>query len=740
MNNVLHLGNLIGAPLSADVFARYCRSQEYDTLFIYGTDEHGTATEIQALTEGVTPQQLCDKYYVLHQQVNEWIGISSDTFGRTSTPEHHKTTQEVFLLLQKNGYITQGVVDQLYSPSLNRFLADRFVFGVCPHCTFNDARGDQCDKCGKLLDAIELINPVSKLDNKPLEIKKSTHLFLDLPKLEPQLRSWFEKRSKEGFWTKNAISTTQAWLDKGLEPRCITRDLSWGVRVPKEGFENKVFYVWFDAVLGYLSMTRALRDDWKEWWQSGHSHLYQFMGKDNIPFHSIILPGIFLGTQDNYSLVYHLQATEYLNYEDGKFSKSRGVGVFGTDAISTGIAPDVWRYYLLSHRPEGADATFSWKEFQESNNSELLANLGNFVNRTLTFVKNNFEGRLPSVDYRRQTTDDSTYLDTFKKEKEKCIAHYEAVQLRDALKTTMQISRRANAYFQEQAPWKLIKEDKERCAQVITICTQTILELATLLEPSLPFTAKVIAQQLNTTLPTLNDNTRLKAGHTVGSVQPVFRKLEDKEIEALREKFSGKQKTDARLKTDDGQRVTTDMGRTTNDVLLDLRVGVITDVKNHPSADKLYIVSVDLGTEKRTLVAGLKALYTPEELKEKHAIILCNLKPATIRGVQSNGMILTAEESDKKFVVLEAPHSPAGAIINTGSQTTDTRGQTADGGRQTVKSSTVDRLPTTRPITYDDFLKLPLRTKNKRVLLDKTVLATSIEPLVVDVADESRIR
>ncbi|KAJ1941196.1 methionine--tRNA ligase mes1, partial [Linderina pennispora] len=384
VNNVPHLGNVIGSTLSADVFARYSRVRGNNTLYICGTDEYGTATETKALEEGVSCQELCDKYHALHAEVYKWFDLSFNHFGRTSTPKQTEIVQDIFLKAHNNGYIIENEMTQLYCEKCERFLADRYVEGVCPYCSYEDARGDQCDKCGKLINAVDLIEPRCKLDSNRPVVRDSKHLFLDLEKLQPQCEEFVRKSSEAGQWSQNGVTITNTWLKEGLKPRCITRDLKWGVPVPLEGFDSKVFYVWFDACVGYPSITANYTDDWEKWWKNPDNvKLYQFMGKDNVPFHTVVFPSSEIASGDNWTFLHHISTCEYLNYETGKFSKSRGVGVFGNNAQETGVPADVWRYFLLANRPETADTIFTWTDFVARNNNELLANIGNFVNRVI---------------------------------------------------------------------------------------------------------------------------------------------------------------------------------------------------------------------------------------------------------------------------------------------------------------------------------------------------------------------
>jgi methionyl-tRNA synthetase len=404
VNNIPHLGNLIQV-LSADVFARFSRQRGYETLYVCGSDEYGTATETRAREEGVSPRELCDRNHAIHRDIYSWFNIEFDHYGRTSTTYQTEIVQGIFKAVYEAGYITQRSIKQLYSEKSEMFLADRYVKGECPHCHYDDARGDQCENCGKLLDPEHLINPVSIMDNSTPVLKETTHLYIDLPKILPLLQQWMDEASARGRWARNAVQMTQAWIRDGLKERAITRDLKWGIPVPLEGFEDKVFYVWFDAPIGYISISAehaALSGDgeaWKSWWHNPEEvELFQFIGKDNIPFHTVIFPSSLLATGANWTMLHHMSSSEYMNYEAGKFSKSKGVGVFGNDAQNTGIPADVWRFYIFYNRPETSDYVFTWKDFQEKTNKELIGNLANLVNRTLSFTKRFYDGEIISPD------------------------------------------------------------------------------------------------------------------------------------------------------------------------------------------------------------------------------------------------------------------------------------------------------------------------------------------------------
>lgn len=551
VNNVPHLGNIIGCVLSADVFARFCRLCNYNTLFICGTDEYGTATETKALEEGLTPQQICDKYFEVHNSIYRWFNIGFDYFGRTTTPEQTKITQSMFLELNRNGFIHTEAVEQLLCQKCDRYLADRFVEGICPHpgCNYEDARGDQCDGCGKLVNASELKNPRCKLCSTKPVTRQSEQFFLDLPKLEPLVYHWMEKSSIG--WSNNARLIAKSWMKEGLKSRCITRDLKWGVPVPIAGFENKVFYVWFDAPIGYLSITERYTKDWEKWWKPSKDtsvKLYQFMAKDNVPFHSVMFPATLLGMNKGFTMVSHIMATEYLNYEDGKFSKSRGIGVFGNDAQDTGIPSDVWRFYLLYVRPESQDSSFSWNDLATKNNSELLNNLGNFVNRAQVFAEKFFNGTLPVM---KLNEDDYSLLALCRRELNDYIKTLDKAKLRDGIRHILAISRHGNQYLQTSEPWVLVKgtdEEKIRAGTVVGICCNLTCLLAILLYPYMPDTSRIIRKQLNApdnvmTLSSENPEiTRLlKTGHKLGKPYPLFSKIEEAKVEELKKRFAGKQ-------------------------------------------------------------------------------------------------------------------------------------------------------------------------------------------------------
>jgi methionyl-tRNA synthetase len=714
VNNIPHLGNLIQV-LSADVFARYCRLAGYETLYICGTDEYGTATETKALEEGITPRELCDRYHVVHRDIYSWFNIAFDHFGRTSVPVHTEITQHIFLKLYENGYITQHVLSQPYCEKDQRFLADRYVLGTCPHCGYVDARGDQCENCGKLLDPAELIDPRCSVCGTRPVIRETTHLFIDLLALLPKLRNWIESAAEKGFWSRNAVQMTYAWMRDGLKERAITRDLKWGIPVPLEGFRNKVFYVWFDACIGYISITAEHTPEWKKWWYAPDSvKLFQFIGKDNIPFHTVIFPSSLLGTGEKWTTLYHMSSTEYLNYEGGKFSKSKGVGVFGSDAKDTGIPPDVWRFYIFYNRPERSDALFTWKDFQEKVNAELIGNLGNLVNRTLQFVARFYGGSMPPG-----APVDGFWEDVRKMEAE--IAELlERVELREAFRRIFALSSLGNKLFQDGEPWKGFKESPQATASLIGNLVYLVRDLAVLVSPYIPQTADRIAGMLGVQRLFWADLGTLGGIEKVQRPELLFTKLEDAQIEALRLRFSGTQRERAAADAaEEAASVPTpaeiaSMFRQK----VELRAARIVEIKRHPDADKLFIETVDLGGEKRTIVSGLVPHYKEDELLGHMVVLVANLKPAILRGVESNGMLLAAQEG-KTVEVLFIDHAQPG-------------------DRVTVKGGPMESAPA--QIDIDTFLTMPIVAEGSHVLVGDAELECAGRAVVTSKVATGRVK
>lgn len=707
VNNVPHLGNIIGCVLSADVFARYCRLRGYNTVYICGTDEYGTATETKAMEENCTPKEICDKYYAIHKQIYEWFDISFDKFGRTSTPEQTQVCQAIFKKLLENNWLSENTMQQLYCDTCQRFLADRFVEGNCPTpgCNYDSARGDQCEKCGKLLNPTELLEPKCKVCRNTPRIRDTNHLFLELPLLNEKLEEYINNMSVVGGWSQNAIQATHAWLREGLKPRCITRDLKWGVPVPHEKYKEKVFYVWFDAPIGYVSITACYTSEWEKWWKNPENvELFQFMGKDNVPFHTVMFPSSLLGTGEDWTLMKTISVTEYLNYEAGKFSKSKGIGVFGNDAKDTNIPVEVWRYYLLTNRPEVSDTLFTWVDLQAKLNSELLANLGNFINRVLSFIAKDPASGYGSVIPDAQDAESHPSTKALGEKVGNYVEQYieamEKVKLKQGLKIAMLISGEGNGYLQESQFWKLFKENRPLCSVVMTTAAGLVYILACLLEPFMPSFTSEVLKQLN--LPrselSLSDEKEdverakrpweiLPAGHCIGTPVPLFKELKDEEVEFFREKFAGSQ-ADRKVKAEAEAKLSEQLNKTKiSDVKtkkekpaksvagkskasvpveaeisvsrLDIRVGFIKKVQKHPDADSLYVEEIDVGEDQpRTVVSGLVKYIPLEELQNRKVCVLCNLKPAAMRGIKSHAMLLCASSSDgTKVELIEPPES-----------------------------------------------------------------------------------
>jgi len=681
VNNVPHLGNLM-CIISADVYARFQRILGKEVLSVLGTDEHGTTTQTKAIEEGMTPKELTDKYYKLHTQIYEWFNTEFDCLGRTTSQENKEITQDIFKKLDENGYILQKETEQYFDEKKELFLADRFIQGTCPHCSYEKAKGDQCESCGKLLEPHELKDPISTISQTKPILKKTTHLYLDLPKISDKLTQWIDQNKEN--WTLNAQSITQAWLDEKLQPRCITRDLTWGVPVPKEGFENKVFYSWFDAPIGYIVITAEnLGEKYTDWWKNPENvKLVQFMGKDNCQFHSILFPSYLLGTNEPYTLVDTLSINEYLNYDDGKFSKSQNRGIFGNQAKDTGISADAYRFYLMAIRPETEDTNFDWLDFSAKINKELIGNYGNLVNRVLSFTNRFFEGVVPKI-----TADDcsiSQELDAIKQA-------YEDIQLKTAVKHILSASKKLNQYFQDQQPWMTIKTDKEKAGNALAVLLNRIVELTIAIAPITPMIAQDVFSQIQLPLENMSWNyigtITINEGHKLGKDAPLVQKIVN--AEELRQQYSG----ETQEKT----------------FPADFRVAKITSVEQHPDADKLYVIQLDVGECKKQIVSGLRDYYTKEELVGKSIILVHNLKPAKLRGIESQGMLLAGENKEKKVKVLEVKFSKPGEKVQ------------FDGYTHTEEQ-----------ITIDEFFKYKITVQNKNALYEKKVLQTPKERVHVD--------
>lgn len=732
VNNIPHLGNLIQV-LSADVFARYCRSNGYETLYVCGTDEYGTATETKALEEGVSPKELCDRYFVVHDEIYKWFRINFDHFGRTSRPEQTEIVQDIFRKVDANGYISEATIEQLYCAKCERYLADRYVRGTCPHCGYEDARGDQCENCGKLLDPTDLIEPRCGTCGATPTFKKTNHLYLNLPALLPKLQAWMDKASVEGFWARNAIQMTKSWIRDGLKERAITRDLKWGIPVPKEGYEDKVFYVWFDAPIGYISITADLTDQWENWWKSPEDvELFQFIGKDNIPFHTVIFPSSLLATGENWTMLHHMSSTEYLNYESGKFSKSKGVGVFGNDAKDTGIPADVWRFYIFYNRPESSDAVFTWDDFQEKVNGELIGNLANLVNRTLSFIGRFKEGEIPQV------APGEDFVKEVKTREAEITAHLERAELRQGFRKIFALASYGNRCFQAGEPWKTRKTDPAAADQLLMELAYVVRDLAVMIEPYIPDTSKRILGFLGQEGAAWEVLGKFSGLEKISSPEILFERLEDDKIKAMRERFSGSQaerreKEKERKAMEDQQNNVENGEREENaeksledqfTESVDLRIARITAIERHPEADKLYIETIDTGEEEeRQIVSGLVPFYEEDELLNKNIILVYNLKPAKLRGVKSNGMLLAAEKEG------DEDHSTVEVLFVD---------EVEPGARLSLEGHS---LPENAPkkLKIDDFFKIPISVKDHSVMVGDTPLTVKGKRITTTSVAEGKV-
>lgn len=642
INAIPHLGNIAGSHLPADIFARYCRLKGFETVFIGGSDEHGTAMEVAAHEEGLTPRQLCDRNHKIHKKIYEWFNISYDNYSRTSRQVNHDMTTLIFNRLHKNGYIKKEVIVAPYCEKDKMYLADRYVEGVCPKCGFEGARGDQCEKCSSLLNPQELKKSYCVMCKSAPVFKEEKHLFIDFNKLSPKIEAWV-KNSKQ--WKSNVRNLALGWIKEGLEKRCITRNLSWGVKVPLKGFKHLVFYVWFDAPIGYISSTKEWAEnikkprEWEKYWKGSKAKLVHFLGKDNIPFHTIFWPGMLIGA-GGFNLPWQVGGLEYLNYENDKFSKSRGVGVFCDDIQKLEFSPDIWRFYLSSVMPETRDTEFSWRDFRDRINNELVANFGNFAYRTLSFTSKHY-GEIPRKE---PMAADQIIL----KRAARLVKDYDknmySLQFKEALKNALAVSALGNKYFQDTKPWDLIKKDKDRCGAVLNTCARLAGTAAILLHPFIPDACENLWRQLGNKTGIVKHGLKVpafKAGQKLGKPSILFKKIEDKTIEKYRKKFGGKVKEDPAS-------------------TLDLRVATISSVQNHPRADNLYVLGIDLGRgRKRQLVASVKNWYDQKELRGKSIVIVANMETAKVRGVRSEGMLLAAEKGERAGL-LTAPKSRPG--------------------------------------------------------------------------------
>jgi len=654
-NGPIHIGHLAGVYVPADIYVRYLRLRGRDVVYICGSDEHGVPITIRARKEGKTPQEIVDYYHNLNKKAFEDFGISFDIYSRTTSKVHYQTAQEFFLRLHQKGVFEVKETEQYYDPEAKMFLADRYITGTCPVCGYEKAYGDQCEKCGTSLSPEELINPISALTGtKPIK-KKTKHWYLPLNKYEDFIREWILEGHKHD-WKENVLGQVKAWLDAGLKPRAVTRDLDWGVPVPLEEAKGKVLYVWFDAPIGYISMTKELTPEWEKYWKDPDTKLVHFIGKDNIVFHCIIFP-VMLKEYGEFILPDNVPANEFLNLEDRKLSTSQNWAIWLHEYLEDFPGKqDVLRYTLTVNAPETKDNNFTWRDFQRRNNKELVGDLGNFINRVLVLTNKYFDGQVPQpgqyTDFDRQTLEELKHI------KSQVEQNIETYHFRQAAYDIINFARAGNKYLAETEPWKLWKTDKQRVATILYLANQIVAGLSTLIEPLLPFSAEKLRKMLNLQQPIPWDDIArddlLPAGHKLGETQLLFEQIPDEAIEKQLEKLhksaqQNQKKMQTNLEPLKEQITYDDFAK------MDIRVATILEAEDIPKSKKLLKLTVDTGLDKRTVLAGIKEHYKPEDLVGKKIIILANLKPRKMMGYESQGMILMANDPSGKlaFIVPE---------------------------------------------------------------------------------------
>ena len=646
-NGPIHIGHLAGVYIPADIYARYLRSKGESVLFIGGSDEHGVPITIKARKEGVTPQQIVDKYHNIIKKSFEDLGISFDIYSRTSNQIHHETASEFFLKLYNKGEFMEKITSQYYDEAQQTFLADRYITGTCPHCSFEKAYGDQCENCGTSLNATDLINPKSALSGNVPVLRDTKHWFLPLDSYEGWLRKWIVEGHKND-WKPNVYGQCKSWLDSGLQPRAVTRDLDWGVKVPIEGAENKVLYVWFDAPIGYISATREWAEitgnDWEPWWKDESSKLVHFIGKDNIVFHCIIFPGM-LKAEGSYILPENVPANEFLNLENDKISTSRNWAVWLHEYLEELPGKqDVLRYVLTANAPETKDNDFTWKDFQTCNNSELLSILGNFINRTMVLTHKYYDGKVPAIT----TLDDNDnyVIAELSKFPEKIGTIIENYHFREALNELMNLARLGNKYLTDTEPWKAIKVNPEKVKTNLNIALQICANLAILAEPFMPFASQRILKMLNLEKSLWKDAgsiALLSSNHQLNTPELLFEKIEDEVIEKQVQKLlDTKKSNEAALVTIPKAKSNIEFDDFTK---VDIRVGTIKAAEKVAKTKKLLKLTVDTGIDERTIVSGIAEYYEPSDIIGKQVMVLVNLAPRNLKGIESQGMIMLAENN-----------------------------------------------------------------------------------------------
>jgi len=664
-NGPIHIGHLAGVYIPADIYVRYLRLAGKDVCFIGGSDEHGVPITIKARQQGVTPQEIVDTYHKLIEESFEKLGISFDIYSRTTSEIHHKTASDFFKKLYAEGKFIEKETEQFYDPGTGTFLADRYIVGTCPRCDHDHAYGDQCEKCGSTLSAEELINPRSSLSGEVPEKKKTTHWYLPLDQYEPWLKTWILETHKE--WKPNVYGQCKSWLDNGLQPRAVSRDLDWGVPVPVEGADGKVLYVWFDAPIGYISNTIELfPDTWETWWKDEDTRLVHFIGKDNIVFHCIVFPSM-LKAHGGYIVPDNVPANEFLNLEGDKISTSKNWAVWLHEYLEEFPGKeDVLRYTLCATMPETKDNDFTWKDFQARNNNELVAVLGNFVNRAVVLTHKYYDGKVPTCN--TLTAYDKEIISHIPKTLQSLESHLEHFHFREALKDAMNLARLGNKYLADTEPWKAIKTDPERVETILCISLQLCAALTIALDPFLPFTTKKLRNILNMPTPLpwadLSKEQLLATEHQLNEPTLLFEKIEDATVQAQVDKLRNCCETAASAST--SALIPAFEECTFDDFTkMDIRVATIQTAERVPKTDKLLKLTIDTGLDTRVIVSGIAEHYSPEELPGRQICILANLKPRKIRGIESKGMILMAQDGDGNMsLVSPAKEMKNGSVVN----------------------------------------------------------------------------
>ena len=641
-NGPVHIGHLAGVYVPADIYVRYLRKKGEDVAFIGGSDEHGVPITIKAQKEGVTPQDIVDRYHKIIKDSFEELGISFDIYSRTSSKTHHELSSAFFKKLYDEGKFIEKTSMQFYDEKAGQFLADRYIVGKCPHCGNERAYGDQCEACGTSLNATDLIDPVSAITGNKPELKETKHWYLPLDQYEGWLKEWILEEHKE--WKPNVYGQCKSWLDNGLQPRAVTRDLDWGVPVPIEGAEGKVLYVWFDAPIGYISATKDLTPEWEKYWKDPETRMIHFIGKDNIVFHCIIFPAM-LKADGSYILPDNVPANEFLNLEGDKISTSRNWAVWLHEyLVEFPGKQDVLRYVLTANAPETKDNDFTWKDFQTRNNSELVAIYGNFINRTLVLTQKYFANRVPE---RGELTDyDKEVLAEILQIVDRVEKSLETFHFRDALKEAMNLARLGNKYLADTEPWKVIKTDEGRVKTILNICLQISANLSTLMEPFMPFSSQKLREFMNIDVidwGKMGDGV-IPAGHELGEAGLLFEKIEDATIQAQIDKLLATKKANemASVKAAPAK----ENIQYEDFMKMDIRVGTIIAAEKVAKTKKLMKLTVDTGIDERTIVSGIAEHYTPEEVIGRQVSVLVNLEPKPLKGIVSQGMILMAENAD----------------------------------------------------------------------------------------------